>query len=53
MTDRPHILLAHHLKALEAADLPAGIRESGAPMRETRAKIMFSSCPRLVEQHLT
>ena len=33
MTDRPHILLAHPPQDPEAADLPAGIRESGAPVR--------------------
>ena len=38
MTDRPHILLAHHLKTLKLPTFlreyePAGIRESGAPVR--------------------
>ncbi len=31
--EAPRILLEHHLKRLKLADLPAGIRETGAPVR--------------------
>jgi len=36
MSETPQVLLAHHLKALKASDLPARVRQAGAPVRRRR-----------------
>ena len=45
MTDTPQVLLAHRLKTLKTADVPARIRQAGPPMRHRGRRPCAVSCP--------